>query len=320
MAKVEIGYKLSSEDHGAMDLVHYARRAEEAGFSFGLISDHYHPWTDRQGQSPFVWCVIGAIAEATKRLRLGTGVTCPTVRIHPAIIAQAAATAATLLPGRFFLGVGSGENLNEHILGDRWPPTAVRHEMLEEAVALIRRLWGGGMHSHRGTHYTLENACVYTLPDEPPPIVVAASGTNAAELAARIGDGLIATSPDPELVGVFTATGGVPRPRYAELKVCWAETEVEALDQAYAWWPNLAVPGELGQELPTPAHFEQAASLVREDDIAEAAVCGPDPDRHLAGIEAFLDAGFDHICLHQVGPDQEGFFRFYEREVLPRLL
>ncbi|MDP8928776.1 MAG: TIGR03557 family F420-dependent LLM class oxidoreductase [Actinomycetota bacterium] len=302
-----------------MELVGYARRAEEVGFSFALISDHYHPWTNRQGQSPFVWCVIGAIAEATERLRLGTGVTCPTVRIHPAIVAQAAATAATMLPGRFFLGLGSGENLNEHILGDRWPRTAVRHEMLEEAVALIRRLWDGGNHSHRGTYYTLENARVYTLPEQPPPILVAASGTNAAELAGRVGDGLIATTPDPDLVGAFAATGGSPRPRYAELKVCWADTEAEALRQAHTWWPNLAVPGELGQELPTPEHFEQTASLVREDDIGEAAVCGPDPDRHVAGINAFLDAGFDHICVHQVSPDQAGFFRFYEREVLPRL-
>ncbi len=167
MAKVEIGYKLSSEDHGAVDLVRDARRAEEVGFSFGLISDHYQPWTDRQGQSPFVWCVLGAIAEATERLRLGTGVTCPTMRTHPAIIAQAAATAATLLPGRFFLGVGSGENLNEHVFGDRWPPTAVRHAMLEEAVALMRRLWGGGTHSRHGTHYTLDNARVTHSPNSP---------------------------------------------------------------------------------------------------------------------------------------------------------
>lgn len=190
--------------------------------------------------------------------------------------------------------------------------------MLEEAIAVIRRLWGGGTQSHHGTYYTVENARVYTLPDEPPPILVAASGTNAAALAGRIGEGLIATSPDPQLVGAFTATGGCDRPRYAELKVCWAENEAEARRQAHAWWPNVAVPGELGQELPTPAHFEQAASLVREDDVAEAVICGPDPDRHLAGIDAFLDAGFDHVCV-QVGPDQEGFFRFYERKVLRKL-
>ncbi|MFN2556666.1 MAG: TIGR03557 family F420-dependent LLM class oxidoreductase [Nitriliruptorales bacterium] len=319
MAKVEIGYKLSSEDHGAMDLVRYARRAEEVGFSFALISDHYHPWTHRQGQSPFVWCVIGAIAESTERLRLGTGVTCPTIRTHPAIIAQAAATATTMLPGRFFLGVGSGENLNEHIFGDRWPPTPVRHAMLEEAVALMRRLWGGGSHSHHGTYYTLENARVYTLPEQPPAIMMAASGANAAELAGRIGEGLIATSPDRELVETFTAMGSAKRPCYAELKVCWAESESEARRQAHTWWPNLGIPGELGQELPTPAHFEQAASLVREDDVGEALVGGPDPDRHVAGVQAFIEAGFDHICVHQVGPDQGGFFRFYEQEVLPRL-
>src|ERR687883_157173 len=186
---VELGYALSSEEHTPNDLVRYARRAEEVGFAFALISDHYHPWLDQQGQSPFVWSVVGAIAHATQRLRLGTGVTCPTMRIHPAIVAQAAATAAAMMPGRFFLGVGTGENLNEHILGDRWPEADVRREMLEEAVEVIRLLWQGGQRSHHGRHYTVENARVYTLPETPPPIIVAASGPKAAELAGRIGDG-----------------------------------------------------------------------------------------------------------------------------------
>ena len=177
----EIGYALSSEEHAPADLVRYARLAEERGFTYALISDHFHPWTDRQGQSPFVWSVIGAIAEATERLRLGTGVTCPTIRIHPAIIAQAAATAAALMPGRFFLGVGTGENLNEHILGDRWPEGRVRLEMLEEAIEVIRLLWQGGYQSHHGTHYTVEQARLYTLPDEPPPIMVAAGQAERRE-------------------------------------------------------------------------------------------------------------------------------------------
>ena len=187
----EIGYALSSEEHTPGDLVKNARRAEEAGFTFALISDHFHPWIDHQGHSPFVWGVIGGISQATQKLRLGTGVTCPTVRIHPAILSQAAATAAAMMPGRFFFGVGSGENLNEHILGDHWPPADIRLDMLEEAIEIIRRLWQGDQVSYWGNYYVVENARIYTLPEELPPIMVAAVGANAIELAGRLGDGLI---------------------------------------------------------------------------------------------------------------------------------
>ncbi len=315
---VEIGYALSCEEHAPNDLVRHARLAEEAGFTFALISDHYHPWVDQQGHSPFVWAVIGGIAQATKRLRLGTGVTCPTIRIHPAIIAQAAATASAMMPGRFFLGVGTGENLNEHVLGDRWPETSVRREMLEEAVAVIRLLWQGGSQSHRGRHYTVEHARLYTLPDEPTPIMVAASGPKAAELAGRIGDGFIGTSAQRELLETFAAAGGTGKPRYGQATVCWAEDEAMARRIAHEQWPTGALPGELGQELPTPAHFAQAAQLVTEEAIAEAVVCGPDPERHVAEIRRYADAGYEQVYVHQIGPDQEGFLRFYEREVLPR--
>src|SRR5919108_495182 len=172
---VELGYALSSEEHAPNDLVRYAQRAEEVGFAFALISDHFHPWLDQQGESPFVWGVIGAIAEATERLVLGTGVTCPTMRMHPALVAQAAATSAALMPERFFLGVGTGENLNEHILGERWPNADERLEMLEEAIELIRELWQGELVSWRGRYFTVDRARVYTLPEEPPPIAVAAA-------------------------------------------------------------------------------------------------------------------------------------------------
>jgi G6PDH family F420-dependent oxidoreductase len=315
----ELGYKLSSEEHAPNDLVSNAVAAEAAGFGFALISDHFHPWIDKQGQSPFVWNVIGAIAHATERLRLGTGVTCPTIRIHPALIAQAAATSAAMMPGRFFLGVGTGENLNEHILGDRWPPAGVRLEMLEEAVEVIRLLWRGGKRSHHGKHYTVENARIYTLPEELPPIMVAAAGPKASKLAGRLGDGLVSVAPNEEVVKAFEGAGGAGKPKYAEMQACWARTEKEALDTAVEWWPIVDVPGELGQELPMPAHFEQAAENVDRDRIAESVSCGPDPERHLDGIRKFLDAGFDHICVHQIGPDQAGFIRFYEREVLPKL-
>ncbi|HXV41848.1 MAG TPA: TIGR03557 family F420-dependent LLM class oxidoreductase [Anaerolineae bacterium] len=313
----EIGYALSSEEHNPNDLVQYARRAEEMGFSFALISDHFHPWVDRQGHSPFVWSVIGGIAQATRRLRLGTGVTCPTIRIHPAIIAQAAATASTMMPGRFFLGLGTGENLNEHILGDRWPSHDVRLEMLEEAVEVIRLLWQGGVQSYWGFHYTVENARLYTLPEQLPPIMIAAGGPASAEVAGQLGDGLISTAPDKEIVKGFEAAGGAGKPHYGQLTVCWAEDEAQAKRTAYEIWPNAGLKGELSQELPMPAHFEQAAKMINEEAVAQDVICGPDPERHIEGIKKFIDAGYEHVYIHQVGPDQEGFFQFYKKEILP---
>jgi coenzyme F420-dependent glucose-6-phosphate dehydrogenase len=315
---VEIGYALSSEEHPPQDLVRHAARAEAAGFPFALISDHFHPWIDRQGQSPFVWGVLGAIAQATDRLRVGTGVTCPTIRIHPAIIAQAAATAACLMPGRFFLGVGTGENLNEHVLGDRWPDWDGRAAMLEEAVEVIRELWRGEVTSFLGDFYTVENARIYTLPESLPPILVAASGPKAAEIAGRIGDGLIGTGPESDLLDAFDRAGG-EGPRYGQVTICWAESEEAARKTALEWWPTAAIPGESGQELPNPAHFEQLAEIVTEDMIAESISCGPDPKVHLEKIRAYIDAGYDHVYLHQVGPDQVGFLEFAERELLPAL-
>jgi G6PDH family F420-dependent oxidoreductase len=314
---VELGYAISSEEHPARELVEHACRAEAAGFAFALISDHFHPWTDRQGQSPFAWTVIGAIAQATQRLRLGTGVTCPTTRYHPAIVAQAAATAASLMPNRFFLGVGSGENLNEHILGEGWPSAATRQIMLAEAIDVIRLLWQGGLQSHDGEYFTLDRARLFSLPEAPPPLLVAASGAQAAELAGAMGDGLIATSPDSEVVEAFRRGGGMRKPMYGQLTVCWAADEAQARRTAHEWWPNIAIGGELSQELPLPRHFTQAAATVREEDVAQAMVCGPDPDRHRAAIQQFVDAGFEQVYVHQVGPDQRGFFDFYQRSVLP---
>jgi coenzyme F420-dependent glucose-6-phosphate dehydrogenase len=315
---LEIGYTLSCEEHRPGDLVRFAAGAEEAGFRFALISDHFHPWTDAQGQSPFVWSVLGGVAGATERLRVGTGVTCPTARIHPALVAHAAATVADMMPGRFFLGVGSGENLNEHILGDAWPPVGIRLRMLEEAVAIIRELFTGDLVTHDGEYFTLHTARLYTLPEQPPPIVVAASGPMAAEVAGRIGDGLISTAPDPEVIDVYRRKGG-DGPRYGQLHVCYAPDEAEAVETAHRQWINAAIGGELGQELPLPANFEQAGKTVRPEDVAEKVVCGPDPERHIAKIREYADAGFDHVYVHQVGADQEGFFGFYAEQVLPKL-
>jgi coenzyme F420-dependent glucose-6-phosphate dehydrogenase len=315
----DLGYCLTCELHGPRELVEHARRAEESGFRFALISDHYHPWTSVQGHSPFVWAVLGGIAEATSELTLGTGVTCPTIRIHPAIVAQAAATAWLLLEGRFFLGVGSGENLNEHVLGDRWPRVDVRHEMLEEAVEVMRELWKGEVVMHHGRHYTVEGARVYDAPDGGSlPVYVAAAGPKAAALSGRIGDGFIGTAPTGENIETFEKSGGEGKPKVGQVHVCWAESREEAVERAHELWPNVAIGGELGQELPMPAHFAQATEMVEPEDVDEVVACGPDPERHLEMIRRFEDAGYTQVYVHQIGPDQEGFFRFYEREILPK--
>ena len=315
----QFGYALSSEEHGPTDLVLNAKRAEGAGFEFATISDHFHPWIDNQGQSPFVWTVLGAIAQATGRITLGTSVTCPTMRTHPAIVAQAAATTADLMPKRFFLGVGTGEALNEHIIGERWPSADERRAMLVEAIDVIRELWTGDMVSHEGPYFTLVDARLYTMPKTLPPIYIAAGGKQSAALAGEHGDGLIATSPDAEVTKAFDDAGGRGKPRFGQVKVVWHKDEDEARRIAMHYWPTSAIPGELGQELPLPRHFEQAAKLVTEDALAEHIVCGADVARHVDAFGDFVDAGFTHVYVHQIGPEQSTFFEAYEREVLPEL-
>src|SRR3954463_14837976 len=229
----DLGYCLTSELHGPREMVEHARLAEQAGFRFALISDHYHPWTSDQGHSPFVWGVIGGIAHVPDELTLGTGVTCPTIRVHPAIVAQAAATASLMLEGRFFLGVGAGENLNEHILGDRFPPAAVRQEMLEEAVAVMRELWKGEFVMHYGKHYTVENARVYDAPDGGSlPVYVAASGPKAADVSGRSADGFIGVAPDDEPIKIFDQNGGKGKPKVGQVMASWAESRDEAIKTA----------------------------------------------------------------------------------------
>jgi coenzyme F420-dependent glucose-6-phosphate dehydrogenase len=315
----EFGYALSSEEHGPTDLVRNAGRAEEAGFEFALISDHFHPWTDAQGESPFVWSVIGGISQVTERLRLGTGVTCPTIRIHPAIVAHAAATSAVLMGGRFFLGIGSGENLNEHVVGEAWPAPDERLAMLEESVDVMRLLWEGGLQTHRGEFYDVEQAQLYTLPDRPVEIAVAAAKPNAAELAGRIGDAFINTAPDRKAIEAFERAGGEGKPKYGQITGCWAASEEEGARTACEIWPNAALGGDLGYELPLPRHFEEATADVTPEKIAEAIPCGPDPDRWLEDIRAYEEAGYTHIYFHQIGYDQEGFMRFWSEELQPKL-
>jgi G6PDH family F420-dependent oxidoreductase len=311
---MKIGCFLSCEEFGPHELVDQARRAEAAGFHALWISDHYHPWNDEQGHSPFVWSIVGALAEATS-LPVTTGVTCPTVRIHPAIIAQAAATSGVLHRGRFQLGVGSGEALNEHILGDRWPEADVRLEMLEEAVEVIRLLWQGGQRSHHGRHYTVENARVYDLPDEPPPILVSGFGPKAIDVAAKIGDGFCTTSPDKEAIERYRSQGG-QGPVHAGTKVCFMADADQARETILRLWPNEGLPGELAQVLPTPAHFEQACELVTAEHLASPA--GPDIEQHVASLQQYAGAGVDELFVQQIGPDQDAFFTTWAREVLPR--
>ena len=315
---VRIGYALSSEEHEATDLVRNAQRAEAIGLDFVSVSDHYHPWVDAQGHSPFVWAVLGGIAATTERVGVATGVTCPIMRIHPAILAQAAATVATMLPGRFSFGVGTGEALNEHVTGEHWPEADVRLDMLEEAVHVIRELWEGGLYSHRGAHYTVENARLYSVPDSPPPVIVSGGGQKAAELAGRIGDGFWGMGPNAELVETYRKAGG-EGPAYAQVTCCWGTDEAAARRTAFEIWPNAGLTGQLAQELTLPSYFEAACEPLTEEKVTGSLPCGPDVQPYLDSFKTYVDAGFDHVYFHQIGPDQQGFLDFCERELLPRL-
>jgi G6PDH family F420-dependent oxidoreductase len=315
---MKIGYFLSCEEYPPQQLLEQARLARAAGLDRLWISDHFHPWIDEQGQSAFVWSVIGALSEAVPGMHVTTGVTCPTVRIHPAIIAQAAATSAVLLEGRFSLGVGSGEALNEHILGDAWPEADVRLEMLEEAIDVMRGLWEGGQFSHYGLHYQVENARIYTLPERPPDILVSGFGPKAVDLAARVGDGYCAVMPEKDFVDRFRSGGGGNKLVQGGTKVCYGPDADECVKTVHRLWPNEGLPGELAQILPQPAHFEQAASLVTEDMIRESVPCGPDVDALVQTFQEFADAGFDELYVQQIGDRQAEFFEVLQQEILPR--
>jgi G6PDH family F420-dependent oxidoreductase len=315
---MRIGYFLSCEDNGPLELVEQARLAQAAGLDRLWISDHYHPWNDEQGQSSFVWSVIGALATATPGMQVTTAVTCPTVRIHPAVIAQAAATSAVMLDGRFKLGVGSGEALNEHVLADPWPEADVRLEMLEEAIEVMRGLWEGRQYSHYGTHYAVENARIYTLPDTAPDVLISGFGPKAIDLAGRIGDGFCSVMPSAEDVDGFKQAGGEGKVVQGGTKVCYGPDEQECVRTVHRLWPNEALPGELAQILPNPAHFEQATELVTEEMIAESVPCGPDVEKIVEAFQEYADAGFDELYVAQIGPRQKEFFDVLEREILPR--
>lgn len=314
---VSYGLTLSSEEHGPAQLVEIARAAEAAGFDFVSISDHYHPWIGEQGHSPFVWSVLGAIAQATDTIGVGVGVTCPIMRIHPAVIAQAVATTGCLFGDRFTWGVGSGEALNEHILGDRWPPAPVRIDMMAEAIDIVRQLLTGESVTHYGTYFTVEDARIFDVPETVPPIVVSAFGPLAAERAAQIGDGLWSTGTG-DTIEAFTKAGGTG-PVWSQLTLCWDDDRDTAIERAHRVWPNTTVAGQLSQDLPTVEHFEQAVASVTPEQIADQVQCGPDLQPLVDSAREAIDTGVDHLYFHQIGDPRDGFIDAWLRDVRPNL-
>ena len=319
MASTEprLGYWLSSEEHHPRRLVENAVAAEEAGFGSAMISDHLNPWPARQGQSGFVWGVLGAIAEATQSLVVGTGVSSTVHRLHPVVLAHAAATASVLMPGRFFLGLGTGERLNEQATGQRCPRPGERRKMLAAAVPVLQRLLAGETVTQESKWFTVERAKLHTRPDSPPPIYVAASGKRTAEVAGKLADGLIGVEPEPTVVTAFEAAGGEGKPRLAKLTMCWAPDEDDARRTALEWFPNSALPGAALSDLARPEDIEAVAALVGEADVSRAVSCGPDPEVHRRAIARFVAAGYTEVYLHQVGPDQDGFLEFCQKELMP---
>ncbi len=317
MNKVSIGYALSSEEQTPRQLIDNARLSEKAGFDFISISDHFHPWTNSQGQSPFIWTILGGIAEATEQIPIMTGVTAPIIRIHPVILAQATATTAALLEGRFLFGVGSGENLNEHVVGLGWPNIKIRHAMLRESIEIIRELWNGKLTNIHGSYYTVDQARIYTLPEQRPPIIISALGPKAARLAGEIGDGLVTTSPNKAVLDTFDQAGGKGKPKYIQVTVCYDTDEQRAKETAAKIWPNAVVSGQASQELPMPLHFEQLAKEATPDKISEMVVCGPDKQQHIEQIQQCINAGFSHVYIHQVGQNQAEFIKFYQEQIIP---
>ncbi|MBW3663258.1 MAG: TIGR03557 family F420-dependent LLM class oxidoreductase [Actinobacteria bacterium] len=312
-----IGYALICEEHPGSDLIRHAPAAQDHGFDYLSISDHFHPWTDTQGHSPFAWSILGALAVTTD-LPLLTAVTCPIKRYHPALVAQMAATVAELAPDRLTLGLGSGELLNEHVVGGAWPDPVTRLEMVQEAIAIVRALFEGDEVSHRGRHFTVDRARLYTLPSSPPPIALAAGGESAARVAADVGAALVTTSPDADLIGAYRDAGG-EGPVYGQITCCWADSEEAGRDTMRERWPQTVVGWDVSAELPTPSGFEDASAHASTEEAVGSSPVGPDPEPYADSVSTYLDAGCDHVAFHQVGPDQTGFLAFAKGELLPRL-
>lgn len=317
---VQIGYTMMTEQTGPRDLVDHLVRAEETGFDFSVISDHYFPWLRSQGHSSYAWSVLGAAAQATSRIPLMTYVTCPILRYHPAVVAQKAATVQLLSEGRFRLGLGAGENLNEHVVGGGWPPVDVRHEMLEEAVGIIRALFEGGHVTHHGPHYDVESARLWDLPEQAPPIGIAVSGEQSCQLAGHLADLVIATEPKPGLLEAFDRHGGTGKPRVGQLPVCYDPDRDTAVKRAHSQFRWFGLGWKVNAELPHPDSFEAATRFVDEDDVAAAIPCGDDPDAFVAAVQPYAEAGFGEIALVQIGGDaQPEYLDWSAKALLPAL-
>ena len=317
-ARIQLGYVLAGEEHDAAQLIANGLAAEKAGFEFLFVSDHFHPWNRQQGHGSSIWPVLGALAQVTQVVELVSAVCCPVVRWHPTTLAQSAATMATLSKGRFTLGLGTGELLNEHITGERFPPYPERAARLSEAIQQIRELWRGGEVTSEGRYFTTHRAQLF----DPPaflPIAIAASGPKSARLAGQLGDGLIGLGDDPDVVKLFQETAQTSLPKRTQISVCWGTEQNEAEALAHRLWPVVALEGTQFAKLRTPADVERACAALRVDDVAAAIVCGPDPEPYLEAIRRCQQAGYDGVAIHQIGPDQSGFFDFWRRELRPRL-
>jgi G6PDH family F420-dependent oxidoreductase len=312
------GYTLFCEMNPASELLKQAQMAERAGFDFLVISDHYHPWIKEHTDIPFAWSVLGGVAAVTESIGLGTLVTCPFLRYHPAVIAQAAATIQEMSGGRFTLGLGSGERLNEHVVGRGWPPADVRHEMLRESIEAIKQLWEGDYVTYRGTHITVEDARIFSMPSKAPDILVAGSGEQSASLAAELADGLVAVQADEELIQSFESEGGLGKRRLGQVPVSWDKDELVARTNAMRF--KFGVAGwKVMSELPNPVNFDAAVETVREEDVLKSVSAGTEAKDLLDGLREFVDAGFDEVAVVQVGDDHEGFLDLWQKEMRPEI-
>lgn len=315
----QFGYSMLTEQRSPKDVVSDAIYAEQAGFDFGLMSDHYHPWLEAQGHSPYAWSVLGAVAHATEQLELMTFVTAPIIRYHPAVVAQKAATVGLLSDGRFTLGLGAGEQLNEHVVGAGFPAVDIRHEMLAEAVEVIRKLFAGGYVTHRGKYYDVESAKLFDLPETPPKIGIAVSGKESCQLAGRVADLMIGTEPNPDVIKMFSDAGGQGKPVVGQVPVCWGNDENACRKLAHEQFSWSMGGWKIQAELPNTVNFEAFAQMVREEDIAENIACGPHTGKIVQSVKPFIDAGYTHVSLVQIGPEQKEFAEYFRSELGPEL-
>lgn len=311
------GYTLMTEQSGARELVDYAVRAEAAGFDFEVSSDHFSPWLTSQGHAPYAWTLLGAVAQATSKVELMTYVTCPTMRYHPAVVAQSSATLQILAEGRFTLGLGSGENLNEHVIGQGWPSVQVRQDMLEEAIHIIRELHTGELVTWGGEHFRVDSARIWDVPDEIVPLALAVSGDSSIERFGPLADHLIAVEPDADLIEGWDAVHGPGSRKIGQIPISWDPDEATAIERAHDQFRWFGGGWAVNADLPTPAGFEGASKFVRPDDVAEVIPCGPDLDRIADAVKKYVDAGFTDVAVVQVGDEGQG--RFLDEAAEPLL-